>query len=111
MCESRTVPKPISKLKITPRKVKSSISETPITISGLMIGMFDAFCTSMRVLPFRLLIPIAADVPRIVANSEARTAISRVFVRAFMIELLLNSSRYQSKVKPPQAAERLLLNE
>ena len=76
-----------------------------------MIGILDAFCTSMRVLPLRLLMPIAADVPRIVAKNEASTATSSVFVSAFMIELLLKSWIYQSKVNPPHAAERLLLNE
>ena len=37
------VKNPISKLKITPRVVNKSMRETPITMSGLMIGMFDAF--------------------------------------------------------------------
>ena len=43
ICEISTVTKPISKLNITPRNVNNSISETPITMSGLIIGMFDAF--------------------------------------------------------------------
>ena len=43
MCEIKTVKNPISKLKITPRVVNKSMRETPITMSGLMIGMFDAF--------------------------------------------------------------------
>ena len=74
----------------------SSIIDTPVTISGFIIGML---VTVMIVLLaarfFSLKIPTAATVPMIVAISEDETASTRVFLSAASVAPSRNSSRYQ----------------
>ena len=56
--------------------------------------------------------PIAAAVPRIVEIIDAIAATMRVFSRLFRMTSLLNSLRYQSRVKPVQTVRLFdLLNE
>ena len=87
------------------------MSDTPMTMSGLMIGMLETVWITVRFLPRKLLIPIAADVPRIVAKKEAKTAIIRVFHSEFIMCLSLKSDSYHFSVKPFHTVDMLLLNE
>ena len=78
--------------------------ETPVIMSALVRGiLFTA-----RYIPlarrFMLEKPMAAAVPTTVAMAVARTDTSRVVRRASSTVLLCSSSRYQSRVNPPQTA-------
>ena len=59
---------------IVPTKAKSSASETPVTISGFVMGMFVMLMDSLRSLGLMEFMPIAAAVPKTVAMTEAMTA-------------------------------------
>ena len=89
MCDSRTV----TAFSLSPRAcvtaTNSSISETPVTISGLIIGIFEILSTILRERFFKLLIPIAAQVPNSDANRAANRAITKVLITTPISSLLL----------------------
>ena len=85
------VPAPTS----LPMNTNKSISDTPVTISGFIIGMFVTLSMS----PFAhferiLYMPTAASVPSRVAITADASARTSVFLSAVMVPLLANSSRY-----------------
>ena len=104
MWESRIVPKP----NRSPRLIKSSIREIPVTISAFSIGML---VIPIKIALFRLFMldmAIQAIVPIMEAAKAERNAISRVVPRAFRIVSSCMSERYQFTVKPPHFALVLL---
>ena len=46
ICAIRSVTKPNSRFILAAKNTKSSMSDTPVTISGLMIGIFVTFMTT-----------------------------------------------------------------
>ena len=72
----RSVAKPrmLFIFSIVPTKAKSSASETPVTISGLVSGIFVTPIVKRRRRGPMECMPRAAQVPRIVANIEDRSA-------------------------------------
>ena len=87
-------PRTSSIFSIVPTKTNNSASETPVTISGLDIGIFVTDITRRRVRFFILQIPIAAVVPRTVAATEEVTASISVFSKSPIKFELVNSSLY-----------------
>ncbi|MPN42777.1 hypothetical protein SDC9_190335 [bioreactor metagenome] len=79
---------------------KSKSSETPVTISGFIIGRFDTFMTTPLTRLDRLCIPIAAAVPSIVAATEESTAIKSVLRSASISISSLNNASYHRKENP-----------
>ena len=79
----------------------SSISETPVTISGFTMGKLVIFIMMRLGNRFMPLIPMAATVPRTVDTAAETTAISSVLRRASMISRSSNSFRYQRRENPP----------
>ena len=100
---------PNSKFILAAKKTNKSIKETPVTISGLIIGILVTFIIRDFGSFFILCMPIAARVPRIVEAMLARVAIIIVFIKDEIIILLLNKRSYQSKVKPLKT-ERLFVS-
>ena len=91
-----------------PTKTNMSISEMPVMISGLIMGMFVTVFIAARSQRLRsLLMPTAAAVPMTVAMSEALTARISVLRTAFSVSPSRNSSRYHLREKP-ENTERLL---
>jgi len=88
ICAMISVTKPNSKFILAAKNTNKSISETPVTISGLIIGMFVPCITIVRGSFFILFIPIAAAVPRIVAAIDATVATITVFKSDFIISPL-----------------------
>ena len=82
----------------------SSISDTPVTISGFTMGKFVMFIMIRLGRRFMPLIPMAAAVPSAVDTTAATTAISRVLRRASRISLSSNSFLYQRRENPPHTA-------
>lgn len=76
MCAMRSVVKPRTLLSfiICPANAKSSASETPVTISGFVSGIFVTAIVMRRIRPDMARMPMAAMVPSTVATSEAITA-------------------------------------
>jgi hypothetical protein len=82
-------------------KTKSNIIDTPVTISGFIIGMLVTFITEFLMIPFfHLSMPTAAAVPIIVANKAEPTAKAKVLVRACITDWLCINSPYHLKEKP-----------
>ncbi len=81
MCATRIVENPREKRKA----MNKSISEIPVTISALSMGIFVTPIISVRYLRRKAWMPIAPAVPRIVAISADKSAISSVVYRAVMI--------------------------
>ena len=104
-----SVTKPNSRFILAAKNTNSSMSETPVTISGLTIGMFVMFITIALGTLRMELIPIAARVPSSVAAMLAITAIMMVFISEEMMTSLRNSFAYQSSVNPLNT-ERLLVS-
>jgi len=100
ICDISTLVKPKVNLSAT----NKSISEIPVTISALSIGILVIAIIMVRGVFFILLIAIAAAVPIMVAISADKTAIINVVYKAFIILSFLNSSLYQRRVKPPHLA-------
>ena len=101
------VPKP--KRSRVPRKVatatKSSIMDTPVTISGFIMGMLVTLMMGFwRYLRFMRWSPRAPKVPRTVAHTEELTASTRELRRAEKASSSWNSSSYQTKEKPENSA-------
>ena len=63
------------------RKTNRSIMDTPVTISGLIMGRYVKFIIADFIHLFMELIPTAAAVPMIVAIREDTTAMIRVLIR------------------------------
>ena len=79
-----------------PTKTNRSIIETPVTISGFIIGTFVIELTMPRIRRERIRSsPTAAHVPMTVAVSDEVTASISVFLKALNTSPLLNSSPYQ----------------
>jgi len=86
------------------KAIKRSISEIPITISALSMGILVSPIKTVRDFFFIPCMPMAARVPSMVAiRAESRAMISVVY-RAFMIWLFWKSDLYQSMVNPPHFA-------
>ena len=94
-------------LSSVPVKAKSSASETPVTISGLVMGMLVSVITAARSRPRALWRPTAAMVPRIVARTLERTAIIREFNNSRKRSESRKSSPYCERVKPLKTAMSL----
>ena len=78
-----------------------SIIETPVTISGFIIGILVTVITLDLTTPFFILsIPTAARVPITVAVIAEVTARMSVFVKAFIVALSLKSSTYHFVENP-----------
>ena len=89
--------------KIEPTKTNRSIIDTPVTISGFIIGMLVVVIMAVRTnLRFIWKIPTVLKVPKTVAITEDKTAKIRVFLRASMVELSFKSSPYHLSEKPPK---------
>ena len=102
MCAISSVQKPrISLCFITPpMNTKRRARETPVTISGLVIGIFVTERIALCILLLILWIPTAAMVPTTVATIDAITAIITVFSNRLRRVLLLKSSVYHFVVNP-----------
>ena len=108
ICAIRSVTNPNSRFILAAKNTKRSIRDTPVTISGLIIGIFVILRTTAFGNFLMLFIPIAASVPRIVEIILAKTAIIMVFTREEMIISFLKSFSYHSNVNPLNT-ERLLV--
>ena len=86
--------------RLTPNAIKQSIREIPVTISAFISGILFIPITIVLGTFFMLLIPMHATVPIMVAISADRNAMIRVFHKADMIRLLLNSCSYHFRLKP-----------
>ena len=83
-----SVTKPNSRFILAAKNTNSSMSDTPVTISGLMIGILVTFMTTALGTFLMPLMPIAAKVPRTVETILAATAMIMVFTSEEMIILL-----------------------
>ena len=95
-----SVTNPNSKFILAAKNTNRSIRDTPVTISGLMIGIFVMFITIAFGTFFMLFMPMAARVPRTVETMLAITAIISVFTRDEIMISFWKSFLYQSRVKP-----------
>ena len=75
----------VRKPNFIPNVIKRSISEIPVTISALSMGIFVTPIMTARVLRFIACMEIQAIVPIKVAISEDRRAIRSVLLRAARI--------------------------
>ena len=100
ICAIRSVTNPNSRFILAAKNTKSSIRDTPVTISGLMIGIFVMPIITLFGTLRILFMPIAARVPRTVETTLETQAIIIVFIRDEIIILLLKRRIYQSRVKP-----------
>ena len=57
-------------------ETNSKLKETPVTISGLVMGILVRFMTTLRILGLRLWMPTAATVPKAVATAVETTEIT-----------------------------------
>ena len=87
-----------------PANTNSSIMDTPVMMSALVMGMLLTVRHAFRGRRFMLEKPMAAAVPATVAMAVARTDTSSVVCRASSTVRLFSSCTYQSRVKPPQTA-------
>ena len=86
----------IGRKAIPDAATKRSIMETPVTISGFIIGMFVTEDIAVfKNLLFILSMPSAANVPITVARSEEETARISEFLSAFSACASRKSSLYQ----------------
>ena len=102
-CAIKSVGKPKTSLVVTkcPTKTNRSIIETPVTISGFIIGILVTVKTAFLIHFFRFaLIPTAASVPIISAKIEDVIAKTSVFDNACNVIRSLKSSQYHFKEKP-----------
>ena len=84
-------------------KENKSISEIPITISGLSKGKFVTFLIALFIALFFIeKTPIAAPAPRMVARMEATAATINVFFNESKINSLEKSSLYHFRENPVQ---------
>ena len=106
MCAISSVQKPRMDLMRSrlPAKANSSARETPVTISGLVMGMFVSVMTAERIFPRILWMPRAATVPRTVAIRLDSTAMNRELRSSVSSVPSRNSSAYWWKVKPLKTA-------
>jgi len=85
-------------------ETKSNISEIPVTISGLTIGIFITFNDKLLLKFLILLIVSAAKVPMIVAKIDAIVATSKVFNKDTSKMSCSNSDEYHLNEKPVNLA-------
>lgn len=84
-----------------PTNTKRSIIETPVTISGFIMGILVTELTSPRIRRERIRSsPTAAQVPITVAVTAELTARISVLRSASKTSLLRKSSRYQYRENP-----------
>ena len=102
MCAMRSVVKPRTLLSfiICPANAKSSASETPVTISGFVSGIFVTAIVMRRIRPDMARMPMAAIVPSTVATSEAITATMTEFASSGSSTPSRKSAPYCANVKP-----------
>ena len=106
-CAISSVPKP--KVFDVPRMVaaatNSSIMETPVTISGFIMGILVTVCTAPRSQRLRMVCsPSAPKVPMTVAISAALTASTTELRREVSASSSANSSRYHFSDTPVKDA-------
>jgi hypothetical protein len=101
---SRIVEKPELKF----RNLKSSISEIPVTISALIMGILVMPMITERIFLLRPIMAIQVKVPMIVEKIVANTAMVRVLIRADATASSDKRLMYQLRVKPPHFALDLL---
>ena len=107
MCATSKVPKPSEKPSRFPVNTNSSIRETPVMMSALVMGMLLMVMSRLRGRRFMEKKPMAAAVPRMVAMTEASTDTVSVVLKADRISSSWNSSVYQWKEKPDQTVRLL----
>ena len=83
-----------------PTKTNSRERDTPVTISGLVMGILVRFMASLRILGFRPLMPTAATVPKAVATKLASTDTIRELRSSSSRLSSSNSRTYCFRVKP-----------
>ncbi len=94
-------PKTLLDDTILPANTKRSIIETPVTISGFIIGTFVTVITALLSHRFFIaFIPTAAAVPIIIEIRAEVTAKTSVFLRAVRAVALRNISTYHFSEKP-----------
>ena len=81
-----------------------SIRDTPVTISGMVMGMFEMALSRLNQPFFMEYMPMAARVPTMTDTRVAITATDRVTFRAEMMLSFWKSFTYQSRVKPAHSA-------
>ena len=91
----------VLKPRDTPKAMKASIREMPVTISAFNIGILVIPMTMVWGICFMLLMAMEAAVPMMVAISADKNAISRVFCKAAMMLRLANIWVYHCSVNPP----------
>ena len=87
-----------------PANTNSSIMDTPVMMSALVMGMLLTVRQAFRGRRFMLEKPMAAAVPTTVATAVARADTKRVVRRDWSTVRLFISWTYQSRVKPPHTA-------
>ena len=85
---------------MVPAKAKSSARETPVTMSGFVMGMLVMVMTRRRMRARMEWIPTAAMVPRMVAITLDSTAMIRELPSRRNSESSRNSAPYCEKVNP-----------
>ena len=98
MCASRMVPKPNCIRSVR----KSSMKDTPVTMSAFSIGMLVTPMSAVRYFFFIFDMQMTAIVPRTTEITELSSARRIVVVKASPMAASVKSERYQSRVKPPQ---------
>ena len=89
--------------------MKSSIMDTPVTMSAFSIGMLVTPSIKVRNLRFMLWIPMDASVPITVAISAESRAMIRVLYKVLMIASSWKRDTYHFPVNPPHLARVLEL--
>ena len=84
-----------------PKAMNASIREIPVTISAFSMGMLVMPITTVFGTALMELMEMAAAVPMMVAMSADTKAMTRVVVRALMMERLSNIWVYHCRVNPP----------
>ena len=93
-----------------PTNTNISISEIPVMISGLIMGMLVTVSMAARIYRLRSLwMPTAAAVPMMVEMAEAKQANTSVFFTEASVAPSRKSSSYHFSEKP-EKTERLLVS-
>ena len=87
-----------------PKAPKQIMSDRPVTISALSMGMLLAVRQAVRALRDIALMPTHAMTPMTVETTEAIRAIDSELPSALMMRSLWNISAYHSSVNPPHTA-------
>lgn len=105
ICAIKIVVNPI----VIRNAMKSSIMDTPVTMSAFSIGMLVTPSIKVRNLRFMLWIPMDASVPITVAISAESRAMIRVLYKVLMIASSWKRDTYHFPVNPPHLARVLEL--